>query len=185
MNLLQRAKRHAIERMLDDTLYRELFKDKARARGNILVVKHRLIDPHDPLSAMRYEGEARGSNLFLNVGINRIWDLVTGNSSATFTNAEAQVGIGDSATAAAAGQTDLQAATNKTWVAMDATYPTSGSSQQAVFRSTFGSGVANYVWNEFAVRRATGTLLLDRGVSSMGTKTAGGVWTATVTLSIA
>lgn len=92
--------------------------------------------------------------------------------------------LGDSSTAAAAGQTDLQAASNKTWKAMDATYPTAGTSQQAVFRSTFATGDANYAWNEFAVRRSTGTLLLNRGVSSMGTKTSAGTWVATVTMSL-
>jgi hypothetical protein len=175
------------------------YHDVVRARGHIHVVKHRLEDPNDPgqqALALRLkpsddhgglwlpDGEAEGSNLFLNVGINRIWELVTGASSATFTNAEAQIGIGDSSTAAAANQTDLQAATNKTWVGMEATYPTAGSGQAAVFRSVFGTGDANYVWNEFAVRRSTGTLLLNRGVSSMGTKTSAGTWTATVTLSL-
>lgn len=175
------------------------FSDVARFRGHIHVAKFRLADPSDPIqraAALRLkpsdehgglwlpDGEAEGTNLFLNVGINRIWDLVTGASSATFTNGEAQVGIGDSSTAAAAGQTDLQAASNKTWKAMDASYPTSGTSQQAVFRSTFATGDANYTWAEFAVRRSTGTLLLNRGVSAMGTKTSAGTWVATVTLSI-
>jgi len=175
------------------------FADIARFRGHIHVAKFRLSDPRDPIqraAALRLkpsdehgglwlpDGEAEGRNLFLNVGINRIWQLVTGDSAATFTNAEAEIGIGDSNTAAAAGQTDLQASSNKTWKAMEATYPLSGSSQQCVFRSSFGTSDANYVWNEFAVRRATGTLLLNRGVSSMGTKTSAGTWVATVTLSI-
>lgn len=173
------------------------FRDIAQFRGSIHVRKFRLDDPRDPLQralALKLtpdddhgglylpDGEAEGENLFLNVGINRIFELITGASSATFTNAEAQIGIGDSSTAAAAGQTDLQAASNKTWKAMDATFPTAGTSQQAQFKSTFGTADANYVWAEFAVRRSTGTLLLDRGVSAMGTKTSAGTWVPTVTL---
>lgn len=175
------------------------FHGIARLRGEIHILKYRLEDPRDPVQrelALKLkpdddhgglylpDGEAHGENLFLNVGINRIWDLVTGNSAATFTNAEAQIGIGDSSTAAAAGQTDLQAATNKTYKAMDASFPTSGTSQQAAFKSTFTTTDANYAWNEFVVRRSTGTLCLDRGVFSGGTKTSAGTWVPTVTLSM-
>lgn len=176
------------------------FASIARARGQIHVAKYRLEDFRDPVQRALAlslkpsdahgglyipDGEAEGENLFLNVGLNRIWDLVIGASAATFTNAEAQIGIGDSSTAAAAGQTDLQAATNKTYKAMDASFPTSGTSQQAVFKSTFITSDANYAWQEFVVRRSTGTLCLDRGVSSMGTKTSAGTWVATVTLTLA
>ena len=175
-------------------------EDVIRLRGTIHVRKFRLEDPRDPVQRALAlvlkpdddhgglylpDGEASGENLFLNVGINRIWDLVIGASAATFTNAEAQIGIGDSATAAVASQTDLQAGANKTYKAMDASFPTSGSSQQSQYKSTFTTGDANYVWNEFVVRRSTGTLCLDRGVSSMGTKTSAGTWVPTVTLSIA
>lgn len=182
--MLSNLKRFAFERMMDDDLFRQMLAERARGIGRVDVDKYEHVDPNDPTSPLVLVGQAKGKNLFLNVGINRIWDLVTGASSATYTNAEAQIGIGDSSTAASAGQTDLQAATNKTWKAMDATYPQSGSSQQCVFRSTFATGDANYAWQEFAVRRSTGTLLINRGVSSMGTKTSAGTWVATVTLSL-
>lgn len=182
--MIPKLKRLAFERMMDDDTFRQMLAERARGIGRIDVDKYEHVDPNDPTSPLVLKDRAQGKNLFLNVGINRIWDLVTGNSSATFTNAEAQIGIGDSSTAAAAGQTDLQAASNKTWKAMDATFPTSGTSQQAVFKSTFLTSDANYVWAEFAVRRSTGTLLLNRGVSAMGTKTSAGQWVATVTLSI-
>jgi hypothetical protein len=184
----------------DDMTATLKFKDTLRLRGAIEVAKWRLEDPNDPLQrelALRLgpndehgglwlpDGEGYGENLFLNVGINRLLDLLTGTSALTFTNAEAQIGIGDSSAAAAATQTDLQAASNKTWKAMDATFPPAASSQSTQFKSTFGTADANYVWAEFAVRRATGTLLLDRGVSAMGTKTSAGTWVPTVTISIA
>lgn len=176
------------------------FRDIARVRGVIHVRKYRLEDPRDPTQralALQLkpddnhgglylpDGEAGGENLFLNVGINRLLDLLTGQSSATFTNAEAQIGIGDSSTAAAAGQTDLQAATNKTYKGMDATFPPAASSQATSFKATFATTDANYTWAEFVVRRSTGTLCLDRGVSAMGTKTSAGTWVPTVTISIA
>lgn len=176
------------------------FLDSIRLRGDIHVAKWRLEDPNDPWQremALRIsphdahgglwvpDGEAEGTNLMLNSGINEIWRLVCGASSSTFTNAQAQIGIGDSTTAAAAGQTDLQAATNKLYKAMDATFPTSGSSQQAVFRSTFGTTEANYAWQEFVVRHGTTLICLDRGVTSMGTKTSAGTWTPTVTITFA
>ena len=177
-------KRLVFERMMDDDLFRQMMAERARGIGRIDVDKYEHIDPNDPTSPLVFVGRAEGKNLFLNAGITQIWNLVTGVNANTYTNAEAQIGIGDSSTAAAASQTDLQAPTNKTWKAMDATYP-QVSAQSAIFRSTFASGDANYVWAEFAVRRSTGTILLNRGVSAMGTKTSAGSWVATVTLSIA
>ncbi len=81
------------------------------------------------------EGEG---NCLLNGGIDEMWDLITGDSANHFNNAGAQIGVGDSNTAAAATQTDLQAATNKTYKAMDSGYPTS-TTQKATFRASFGA----------------------------------------------
>ena len=89
-------------------------------------------------------------------------------------NANARIGVGDSSTAAAATQTGLQASTNKTYQAMDSTFPTYGTSQQIVFRATFAAGSANYAWKEFTVDN--GTTTLNRLVSTQGTKTSGQSW---------
>ena len=62
------------------------------------------------------EGEG---NCLLNTGIDEMWDLITGDSANHFNNASAQIGVGDSNTAANATQTDLQAATNKTYKGME------------------------------------------------------------------
>ena len=80
---------------------------------------HRLFRPYEVI-----EGEG---NCLLNTGIDEIWDLVTGASSDYFNNASAQIGVGDSTTAADPGQTDLQASTNKTFKGMETGYPTSTS----------------------------------------------------------
>ena len=76
---------------------------------------HLLVEKYDRRG--RFMGREEAHNIFLTTGINELWKLATGQSANTFTNAQATIGIGDSATAASAGQTDLQAATNKLYKA--------------------------------------------------------------------
>jgi hypothetical protein len=118
-------------------------------------------------------------NLLLNAGIDRIWDLVAGDSAAHFDNANATIGVGDSSTAASASQTDLQAATNKTYKAMEAGYPTS-TTQAITFKSSFGASDANYAWQEWVVKYSVS---LNRKVESLGTKS-GGTWTLEVSITL-
>lgn len=128
-----------------------------------------------------YEVSQDEGNIGLNEGIQELWDLACGLGTPTaFNNASAQTGVGDSTVAEAATQTDLQAAVNKTYKAMDATYP-SRSAQTVSFRSTYGSADANYAWAEFIVRNgATALKDLIRKVSAQGTKTSGQTWELTV-----
>ena len=135
---------------------------------------HRLFQP--------YEVIERQGNVLLNSGIDEIWDLVTGASSDYFNNTNAQIGVGDSSAAADASQTDLQAATNKTYKGMEATYPTSAS-QQVTFKSSFGESEANYVWNEWVVRQSVSAVCLNRKAESLGTKS-GGTWTLEVDITL-
>lgn len=125
-------------------------------------------------------------NLLLNEGIDELWDLVCGTGSpTTFANANAYIGVGDSATAAAASQTGLQAATNKIYKAMEATYPTT-TSQQAVFKSSFGSSEGNFAWQEWTVANGNSDSAknLNRKVESLGTKASGTTWTLEVTITL-
>lgn len=133
-----------------------------------------------------YLGRASiAGNMLLNEGINAIWTLVAGGSETAFNNANARLGVGDSSTAEAATQTDLQAATNKLYKAMDATYPTYGTNQKITFRSTFGSGDANFPWNEFTVDNgAAAAKNLNRKVSAQGTKTLGQTWQLTLDITL-
>lgn len=139
-------------------------------------------------------------NLLMNGGASCQWQTLIGNGTTTagqsltyFSNAQAAVGVGDSTTAAVATHTDLQAATNKLRVAMDATYPqhtdgTTAASLSIAFRSTFSTAQANFAWQEWAVfNSATGGTgrMLQRKVESLGTKTSSSAWTLTVTLSLA
>lgn len=131
-------------------------------------------------------------NLLLNEGIQRLEDLtmiatVTSNQVAAnpWSNANAYLGVGDSATAEAATQTELQAATNRFYKAMNATYP-SRSNQTVTFQSDYTTTEANFVWAEWAVAAGAttasgagftfGTTNLNRKVAALGTK-ASGTWT--------
>ena len=111
-------------------------------------------------------------NLLANAGAALVEDLLIGAGGTVYSNANAYIGSGDSATAVSAAHTDLQAATNKLRKAMDATFP-SRASQTLTFKSTFATGDANWQWNEMAVFNASssGTMLCRSLVSSPFTKT--------------
>lgn len=125
------------------------------------------------------EGE---ENCLLNSGIDEMWGLITGDSSNHFNNAGAQIGVGDSNTAASPSQTDLQSATNKTYKGMESGYPASAA-QKVTFKASFGDSDANYVWNEWVVKQTTSAKCLNRKVDSMGTKS-GGTWTLEVSITL-
>jgi hypothetical protein len=134
--------------------------------------------------------EAEG-NLLLNAGIQAIEDQLIGATTSPFNNTNTRLGVGNSSTAEAATQTDLQAAAggaNRQFKLMNATYP-SRASQTITFQADYATGEANFVWNEWGVDRvnANGTTvtapMLNRKVASLGTK-ATGVWTLTATVTL-
>jgi hypothetical protein len=135
---------------------------------------HRIFSPYKIIE--------REGNCLLNTGIDEMWDLITGASSNYFNNANAQIGVGDSSTAADPSQTDLQAGTNKTYKGMESGYPTS-TSQKATFKASFGASDANYAWNEWVVKQASSAICLNRKVESLGTKS-GGTWTLEVDITL-
>ena len=117
-------------------------------------------------------------NLLLNEGITALQNLLTGAAATAFNNANSYLGVGDSSTAAAATQTGLQAATNKLYKAMEASYPAIAG-QVTTWRSVFGSADANFAWNEFTVAsgNSDASVNLNRKVSAQGTKASGQTWT--------
>jgi hypothetical protein len=123
-------------------------------------------------------------NLLLNEGIQELWDLaIAAGGTTAYNNANADIGVGDSATAAAATQTDLQAASNKLFKGMVATYP-QRTNQTVDFRSDFTSGEANFAWEEWGVRNGSSrNRNLNRKVESLGTKSTG-TWTLTASITI-
>ena len=100
-------------------------------------------------------------------------------------NANAYLGVGDSTTAFSAAHTDLQAASNKLRVGMDATYP-QRSSNVLTLRSTFTTGQANYAWAEWGIFNASsGSTMFSRKVEALGTKTSAQSWVLTATVTVA
>lgn len=97
----------------------------------------------------------------------------------------AHLSVGDSSTAFAATQTDLQASSNKLRKAMDGGYPTR-SSGTLTFRSTFNTSEANWAWNEWGVHDAASSgTMYGRKVESLGTKTSAQTWQLTATVTVA
>lgn len=131
------------------------------------------------LDVVRFDG-----NLLLNEGINELTTLLAGGAGTAFSNANAYLGVGDDNTAEAATQTGLQAATNKLYKAMEAGFPTYGSSQEIAFKSSFGSSEANWNWREFTVANGNSDSSenLNRKVSDQGTKASGQTWDLTLTI---
>lgn len=115
-------------------------------------------------------------------GRNHMVQATIGSAVTAFNNANSYLGVGDSTTAHAVGQTDLQAASNKMRKAMDATYP-QGAANVITFRTTFATGDANWAWQEWGTFNAsTGGTMLNRKVESLGTKTNTQTWQFTTTL---
>lgn len=133
-----------------------------------------------------YERLQFKGNLLLNEGINELWTLVAGTGGTLFDNGNAYIGVGDSDTAAAAAQTDLQASSNKAYVAMDTSYPTYGTSQKATWKATFDADTGNFAWNEITVANGNSGAAknLNRKVQAMGTKASPGVWTVTLEITL-
>ena len=102
-----------------------------------------------------------------------------------FNAANAFIGVGDSATAFAFTQTDLQAATNKIRKGMDSGNPTS-TANTMTFRSTFSTTEANWAWAEWGVfNAASGGTMMNRKVEALGTKSSVQAWQLTVTITLA
>lgn len=138
------------------------------------------ISPENRYETVEFEG-----NLLLNEGITQLLNLLIGATATNYNAANARIGVGDSATAAAPTQTGLIAVTNRFWRPMDATFP-QVSGQTVSYRATFGSAEANFAWNEFTIVNTaddTGQNLCRR-VQTMGVKASGTTWVVTVTITI-
>lgn len=157
--------------------------EPVRLRGLWRLEKFKVRNVKTGLLWTRPEDVIEFPNLVTNVGGALMLDLLAAAGGTAFNNANAYIGIGDSSTAAAVGQTDLQAASNKLRVAMDATFP-SRASQVMTYRSTFSTAQANYAWNEIGLFNASaaGSMFSRAVISSPFTKTSALSVTATYTL---
>jgi hypothetical protein len=138
------------------------------------------------------EVDEREGNLLMTAGAQALWTALTGGTVSAFSNANATIGVGDTATASAASQTNLQATTNGFRQSMATSYPVV-SGNQVQFQGIFGGSSANFAWNEWGVFNSAGTgtpptggTMLNRAVPSggLGVKASGATWTLTVTLSL-
>lgn len=124
-------------------------------------------------------------NIFVNGGLAAAWNLITAQGGTAFSNANGFLGVGDSNTAPAVSQTDLQAATNKLRVAMNVGFPNAPVNGLEQWQSDFTGAQANYSWQEFAIfnAAAAGTML-NRSISNQGTKTSGQTWRLTYSFTL-
>lgn len=149
----------------------------------------------EALGVEPYETVTAPGNLLTTAGLQRLTNLLIGAGGTALTNTTARLGVGNSATAAAVGQADLQAAAgaaNRWFQIMDATFPTAVNGV-VTLKSTFSTADGNHVWNEWASDIGTATVtssavvnatMLNRAVQSLGTKVSGSwVLTSTITIS--
>jgi len=94
-------------------------------------------------------------NLIVDVGKDSLLKLIANMSGGGYVTT---IGVGDSTTAAAVGQTDLQASSNKTFktvASVDKVY-----TRPTLFLSVdFGYSEANYTWNEIGLKDNNSVLL--------------------------
>lgn len=125
-------------------------------------------------------------NIFVNTGLAEVWKLVTAQGGTAFSNANSNLGVGDSNAAPAVGQTDLQAASNKLRKAMNGGFPNAPVNGLEQWQSDFIGTEANYSWQEFAVFNASAAgVMMDRAISNQGTKTSGQTWRLTFSFTLA
>lgn len=152
-------------------------------------------DPDDDVFAelgiRPYEVSQVPGNLVTTAGWTRIVTLITAGTGNLISTTTARVGVGNGASAAAIGDTDLNAAagsTNRWFQTCTVTSP----SNVLTFVAVFGTADGNFAWNETGIDIGTATvtsgntvnavLLNRKGSIAQGTKASGQTWTATATV---
>jgi len=132
-----------------------------------------------------YAVEEIEGNILLKEGITALLNLLVGGTETAFDNTNSFIGVGDGTTASSNTQTGLLGA-NKSYIAMDATYP-QVSEQTVTFRSTFGPSDGNHDWKEFTVANGSSNSAknLNRKAESHGTKVSPDTWAIQLQVTIA
>jgi hypothetical protein len=101
---------------------------------------------------------------------------------ASFNQTNARIGVGDSSTAFATSQTDLQAASNKLRKGLDSAPVRTSNSID--YTATFALAEANWAWNEIALFNSSSGdyMATRRTLTGFGTKTSSEAWTVTLTV---
>lgn len=134
--------------------------------------------------ATPYEVTEPVHNMLMTAGVNQLWTIVTGQGGTTYSATNCYMGVGDSTTTAAATQTDLQATTNK--LRKQITAAPTISANTTTFSTTFGTSDGNFAWNEIGIFNASAAgTMLNRFVTSLGTKSSSASWTINVAVTIA
>lgn len=121
-------------------------------------------------------------NLLLTAGATIVLKRLAGISATAIDASTGYMCVGDSATAASVGQTDLQGS-NKYRQVFDAVPTVSTNTLQAV--ATVGTSNANFHWQEAGLANASsGATLINRFVQDFGTKTSSDQWILTVVVTI-
>jgi hypothetical protein len=123
-------------------------------------------------------------NALVNEGINEMWTLMCSAGGTKFDNTNAVLCVGTGS--GAENPTDTRATfTTPVEKAMDGGFPTYGTIQKAIWQATYGSGDANQAWEEFGVLNTITTgKLMNRKISSQGTKTVGQTWELTLEITL-
>lgn len=132
-----------------------------------------------------YEVITVDGNLMVTAGITLLWTLLIGGGGTAFSNANARLGVGNSNTAEAIGQVDLQGGSTLR-KAMNSTFP-SVAAAVITFQSTFSTAEANFTWLEVGTfNSGAGATMLNRKVpvGGLGTKASGASWTLTETITL-
>jgi len=167
--------------------------------------------PSNFADARPYETIFGQGNTLTNGGADLIWNrtlvlnpttLATIHKKGALSNGRAGIGVGDTTSAATAGQTDLvgpASSTSRRFRGMStAAYPahTTGvttGARTAQFQSIFTTTEGNFKWGEWCITNylqsssASGALLgtmLNRKAQDLGTKTAAATWTFTASLTL-
>jgi hypothetical protein len=117
-------------------------------------------------------------------GRNFIATAIMNSGPPTFyDNSNAYLGVGNSNTAFAVGQTDLQGGSDDR-KGMEATYPQIATNVLTL-KSSFNDDNSQFAWEEWGVfNNSTGGTMLSRLVESLGTKGAGQTWDLTVDITV-
>jgi len=158
-------------------------RNMPRAKARAAEIREQFQNELEPAEVIEWDG-----NMLVNCGINELLQLLIGAAAVAYANATSSLGVGDSNAAAAAGQTDMQAALNKVYVASAAAYPTVAG-QTVTFQSSFGAAVGTWAWEECGAFNAAapvppGDIMLNRVVQSLGTKAAAATWVLSLAITI-
>ncbi len=138
-------------------------------------------------------------NLLVTAGLNLITALIEGGAGTPFAHADAIVGVGAGTTTATTADTALtdDNTSNAYYQQADSSYPTQ-SNGVITTQCTFASGNANFAWQEWCLATgsggitagdhlsavATSVTMLNHKVASLGTKSSGASWVATLTVTL-